>query len=102
MPLNWNATDCNPDALAEDVYNRTAHFCYVLMAVGAPSITEENYRELYERASLYETLFGEIFYGKPLSIEDFELRIGYRTNNSKLTRKQFLSRIEERWFDPES
>lgn len=100
MPLNWDATDCSPEALAEDAYIRTANFCYVLMAIGEPSITEKNYRELYERASLYETLFGEIL-GSELSIEDFEMRIGYRTNNSRLTRKQFLNRIEQRWFDPE-
>lgn len=107
MPLNWDATRCDPSVLTEEKHYRTSHFAYVLMAVGASSITEKNYRELYTRGLMYEKLFGAFFrrfddhkqIEMPLTLEDWKLRIGYRTNNSNLTKRQFLTKVENRFFE---
>lgn len=108
MPLNWDATRCDPSVLTEEKQYRTSHFAYVLMAVGSSSITEKNYKELYARGLMYEKLFGAFFqrYDEthkriemPLTLEDWKLRIGYRTNNSSLTKRQFLTKVENRFFE---
>ena len=109
MPLNWDATKCDPSVLTEEKHYRTSYFAYVLMAVGSSSITEKNYQELYIRGQMYEKLFGAFFkrYDKernkvvevPLTLEDWKLRIGYRTNNSSLTKRQFLTKVENRFFE---
>jgi hypothetical protein len=103
MALHWDATDCDPIALADENKNKTQHLCFVLMAIGARKITEQNYRELHRRASLYEKLFGGFFCSSDgsdlyLTEEDFQLRIGYVTNASTLTQRQFVLAIEKRWF----
>jgi hypothetical protein len=104
VSLNWDATKCDELALSEENKNKTQHFCFVLMAIGARKITAENYRELHRRASLYEKLFGGFFYSGEtfedtyLTEEDFRLRIGYVTNATTLTQKKFLASVEERWF----
>jgi hypothetical protein len=99
MPLNWDATDCDPVVLADEASRyRTSHFCFVLMAIGASGVKEDNFIELYLRANLWEKLEGEFFDGRPLTLEDFRLRIGYRTNNRHITQKQFLSKLERVWF----
>lgn len=104
MALHWDATDCDPIALADEHKNKTQHFCFVLMAIGARRITEQNYQELHRRASLYEKLFGGFFHSGVtfedtyLTEDDFKLRIGYVTNASTMTQKQFMVSIEKRWF----
>ena len=108
MPLNWDATRCDPSVLTEELHYRTSQFAFVLMAIGAASITEKNYQELYTRGVMFEKLFGAFFYHwddqnqqieEPLTLEDWKLRIGYRTNNSTLTKRQFLTKVENRFFE---
>ena len=104
MSLNWDATDCDSLALSDENKNKTQHFCFVLMAIGARKITEQNYRELSRRAAIFERLFGGFFYSSVtndvtyLTEDDFKLRIGYVTNVSTMTQKQFMGSIEKRWF----
>jgi hypothetical protein len=104
MALNWDATDCGAVALSDEHKNKTQHFCFVLMAVGARRITEQNYEELHRRASLYEKLFGGFFFDSVkqedtyLTVDDFKLRIGYVTNATPLTQKRFMASVEARWF----
>jgi|TARA_R110000868_G_scaffold12487_2_gene59702 hypothetical protein len=89
VSLNWSATECDPKALSKEEKNLTEYFCFVLMDVGIPVLTKDNYEEAYERVKLGEVLNGCWFSERPLRVADFKLRVGYRTNVSPLTRNQY-------------
>jgi hypothetical protein len=89
MALNWDATECDPKAREGNELSMTKHFCFVLMDVGIPVLTEDNFEEAYERVALSETLNQNWFTDRPLTLDDFKLRVGYRTNVSPLTRNQY-------------
>jgi len=97
MPLTWDATKCTEEALTEAERNFTAYFCFIMIPVGISHLTEDNLDEFYNRISLYESVFGN-FYDEPISKERLALRIGYHSNAGNLTRKQFMTSIEKRWF----
>lgn len=102
MALNWDATRCNEVVMNEDNLEKTQYFCFVLMGIGIPSITEENYVGAYKRANLYEALEGNFYKEGRLTLVDFELRIGYHTNVSLLTLKEFNSHVLDRHYKLEA
>ncbi len=97
MSLRWDATKCEEAALTEAEQNFTAYLCFIMIPVGIGHLTEDNLDEFYNRISLYESVFGN-FYDERITKEQLALRIGYRANVSQLTRKQFMTSIEKRWF----
>lgn len=100
MPLNWDATECDPKALEESELTMTRHFCFVLMDAGIPVLTEDNFEEAYERVKLGEALSQNWFIDRPLTVEDFKLRVGYRTNVTPLTRNQYEKKtLKVYWED---
>lgn len=97
MPLTWNAEKCVEEARSESESDYTAYLCFLMIPVGINSITTDNVDEFHWRLSLYERLFGN-FYDTPRTREFVELRIGYSSNASNLTRAQFMKQVEKRWF----
>lgn len=97
MPLTWNAEKCVEEARSETESDYTAYFCFLMIPIGINKLTAENVDEFYWRLSLYERLFGK-FYREPLTREFVELRVGYSSNATNLTRAQFLKQVEKRWF----
>jgi hypothetical protein len=97
MPLTWDATKCEQTALNEAEYNFTAYLCFIMIPVGISQLTEDTLDEFHNRISLYESVFGN-FYDEPISKERLALRVGYKANVGSLTRKQFMTSIEKRWF----
>ena len=103
MPLTWDATQvANIEELqASKAWNKTAEFCFVLMAVGFSSVTEENWQEIATRCYLYEKVNGTFFsywedgetVESPIDAKFVKRHIGYRTNNSKITQTQFLKNL---------
>lgn len=111
MPLTWDSTACDlPDTLSdEDAVTREA-LIFATMAVGMPTITEDNAREFFARVSFYEKVNGSYRFngdGTPayFTPEDVLRFVGLRTNASRLSIVQFRTSVwksHERWNVPRS
>ena len=97
MPLTWNATKCSEAALSDDEREYTAYFCYAMMAIGINYLRADDVDEFYWRLSMYEKLFGPIWGEKSRTKEFVELRVGYTSNVTNMTRNQFMKHIDKLW-----
>ena len=100
MPLTW---DCRKvegyQALHEDdlEMSKTAYLCYELMRIGVGSITQANVGEVWSRVRVSQKVWGSILTDEgrdvPYTQEDINRRIGYTTNASRFSRKDFTDRL---------
>lgn len=105
MPLTWDASkvENNQELLEGKFATMTQELCFVLMAVGVSKITAENWQEVATRISLFEKVNGVTFTfweqetqtetKMPIDAEFVKRHVGYTTNNSNTTKKQFLDKI---------
>jgi hypothetical protein len=100
MPLTWSCKKVEGyQALHEDdmEQSKTTYLCFELMRVGVSTVTSANVAEVWNRIRVAQKLWGATvtFDGKdaPYTREDIYRRIGYSTNVSNFTRKQFTDRL---------
>jgi hypothetical protein len=99
MSLNYDTRNCNPPLPTDD---NDASLKYVLemgtMSTGIPSITVENYKEVWLRVNALERMEGCWLLrsdGKSefITLPQIKRWIGMSTNASPMTRTQFMKRL---------
>ena len=100
MPLTWDSTACDlPDTLSDDDAVTRESLIFATMAVGMNTITVENAREFFARASFWEKVNGAYRYDSGGSVffkpEDVLRFVGLRTNASTKTKAQFYKSVWE-------
>lgn len=104
MSLNWDANDCDPQALLDEQARMiTQAIVFATMPVGIGHITEKNHEEFFRRLTEVERLAGayitdwdgERLVERLITLDDVRLRIGLRTNASPLTKRAFDASVRQ-------
>ncbi len=69
---------------------------WICGAVGMPTITKKNAIEFYNRCNVYERIRGSWLIDNKITQQDVYDHIGLSTNNSRMTRQQFLKVLFKR------
>lgn len=100
MPLTWDCVQVEDwQSLHEDdtEFSKSAYLCYELMRIGVGSITQENAAEVWDRVRVSQKVWGSILTNGgqdlPYSQADITRRIGYTTNVTRFSRKEFTDRL---------
>jgi len=104
MSLNWSVKKVKDHALIcfENVY-RGEHLIWMTIPVGIPEITRANHTEFYRRAHEWEVKNGAQVHAMTehgfedvyITPQDVERHIGLGTNASRMTVKQFETRLAQ-------
>lgn len=106
MALNWNCEKvADYEALHTDnvEWVKTQALAFALLGAGLGRVTADNYKQVFERVSLWERLFGAsvVSAGEDayFTLEDIKRRVGYSTNISDDSDDKWLKSVFRIWKD---
>ncbi len=82
---NWRWSDESHTAI-ERMHPTTHLLGFYAMSTGVPEVTAKNYREVFVRLNMIESVYGTTL---PITLEEVKAHIGLRCNVREKTKKQF-------------
>ena len=94
MALNYNYVNCDDSNWSADDKQLAPNFCWSLMSIGVPAVTEKNKNEIIFRLMFLQKM-GRCVYTQDQTLERYidlvNKMVGYYTNVSMKTRKKFIT-----------
>jgi hypothetical protein len=104
MPLTVDARTCpDPEFVMSTDWTVTESFMFSMMDVGIQAITEETGEEFLRRTAVMAELRGGTMLQKvqdgnildrPYTAEDVAARMGFKTNVSPMTKREFAAKVK--------